>query len=196
MPMASLAGSDQLGDIDWEEGGSPAGYYPPPPLDVDPAEIDWDIEPGLPAPEPNEVRVVQRLDFSSLVRVAEQRAMAVAVEQGDLPMAPLVEGGYSGEGRQHVIDSGEEWDWRALRDYVVRRSVEVHGPFPNNPGKEASIFRAFISRWGPERSQAIARIAFDVYGGFWRGAPIRVERFAKGSDPFFAEVLAAEAAST
>lgn len=83
----------------------------------------------------------------------------------------------------------ETWGWRELRDYVVTKTTEINGPFPRNEVKEASIFKAFLTRWGPEKSQLIARLAFESHGGLWRGAPIRVERFCRSSDPYFAALI-------
>jgi len=188
MPSTVSTVSIRPDEIDWDPDGEPVPLAlvraEQPPIDLE--EVDWDIPVPLPSPPPP-LRIVQSVDFSALVTACVPETPSV---QG-----PVVD--FSGsasipEGSCDVIASGEDWDWRALRDYVVRRSTEIHGPAPSNPAKEAAIIKAFISRWGPQRSGAIARCAFEVYGGFWRGAPIRVERFSKGSDPFFAEVLAAE----
>jgi hypothetical protein len=92
--------------------------------------------------------------------------------------------------RTDVLVADEEWAWQHLRDYVVHEIEARFGPFPHDSIKEASIFKAFLSRHG-KRSAAIARHAFEVCEGRWAGAPISVNRFAKNSDPYFAEVIAA-----
>lgn len=83
-----------------------------------------------------------------------------------------------------------EEDWRRLRNYVVEKIEATTGPFPRNPVTEKAIFRGFMSRWG-DKSMDIAKIAFETYGGYWHNAPIRVNRFTKNNDPFFASVIAA-----
>jgi hypothetical protein len=79
--------------------------------------------------------------------------------------------------------------WRRLRDYVVNQILEHHGDFVRDPLKESGIFKSFVARWG-EQSFEIARVAFEVHGGIWHSAPIRVSRFCKNCDPFFASVIA------
>lgn len=79
--------------------------------------------------------------------------------------------------------------WRKLRDYVVKQIIEHHGDFIREPLKEAGIFKSFVTRWG-DQSFEIARIAFEVHGGIWHSAPIRVSRFCQNCDPFFAAVIA------
>lgn len=83
----------------------------------------------------------------------------------------------------------DEWGWDDLRDYVVAEIEARFGPFPRTSAKEYGIFTAFLNRWGAERAQAIARHAFEVCDGRWAGAPISINRFCKGSDPFFAEPI-------
>ena len=80
-------------------------------------------------------------------------------------------------------------DWRRLRDYVVEQ-IEAHsGPFPRNPAVESQVFKSFISRWG-DKSMDIAKMAFNTFGGYWHNAPIRISRFTKNNDPYFACVIA------
>lgn len=83
----------------------------------------------------------------------------------------------------------EQWEWEQVRDYVVRQIEQYHGPFPRNFKTEHSIFKSFCSRWG-QQAGPIAVRAFEEYHGLWRGAPITVNRFCKGSDAYFAAVLA------
>lgn len=96
--------------------------------------------------------------------------------------------------RPKVIESkthlaGGTWTWEQLRDYVIGEITSRWGARPRDPLKESGIFKGFVNRWG-DRSEAIARAVFENYNGVWNGAPVSVERFAKGSDPYFAEVLA------
>lgn len=83
-----------------------------------------------------------------------------------------------------------EWNWSDLRDFIIESIEQRHGPQVRDPKKEAGIIKSFISRWGIEQAHAIARAAFDVHDGMWRNAPITITRFAKGSDPYFASVIA------
>lgn len=78
-----------------------------------------------------------------------------------------------------------EWAWDDLRDYVVAQIEERFGAFPRDSRKESGIFKSFLARWG-DQAQTIARYAFEVEDGRWAGAPISVNRFCKGSDPYFA----------
>lgn len=92
-------------------------------------------------------------------------------------------------GTTDLAVSEESWGWEQLRDYVVRKIEEAHGPFPRDFKKEHAIFKSFTARWG-DKASAIARHAFEVNNGFWRNAPIGVNRFTKGCDPYFAEIIA------
>lgn len=83
-----------------------------------------------------------------------------------------------------------EWAWDDLRDYVVAEIETRFGAFPRDSRKESGIFKSFLARWGSQ-AQAIARFAFEVEDGRWGGAPISVNRFCKGSDPYFAEKIVA-----
>lgn len=88
----------------------------------------------------------------------------------------------------HVLHRDETWTWYELRDYVVGKIVEIHGVFPRNDKKEMGIFKAFATRWGTD-APAIARYAFESMGGYWKNAPVSVNRFCKGSDPYFAQLI-------
>lgn len=85
----------------------------------------------------------------------------------------------------HVSVAADQWDWRQLRDYVVGRIEAITGPFPRNDAKEFGIFNSFLTRWGQDAAP-IARYAFETMNGFWKGAPVSISRFCKGSDPYFA----------
>lgn len=84
---------------------------------------------------------------------------------------------------------GSDWTWEQLRDYAVEGIERNVGHFPRNAVTEASIFKSFKNRWG-EAAGPIVKYAIDECGGVWQGAPISVNRFAKGSDPYFAQPLA------
>ena len=90
------------------------------------------------------------------------------------------------ESQTHILAGNKEWGWQELRDYVVSQIEQRWGLFPRDAIKEASIFRRFIKDWGGQQAEAIARQVFEVYGGSWEGQPVHVNRFCKGSDPFFA----------
>jgi hypothetical protein len=76
-----------------------------------------------------------------------------------------------------------------MRDYVVEQITKYHGPFPRNPLQEKGIFASYISRWG-DQALPIAKVAFEVHRGVWHNAPIKVQRFCIGSDPYFSEIIA------
>lgn len=85
----------------------------------------------------------------------------------------------------HLLQDEGSWDWRALRDYVVREIEARHGPQAHNDKTEPAIFKSFLSRW-EGNAVRIAKAAFELYDGMWGNAPISVNRFCKGSDEFFA----------
>ena len=90
-------------------------------------------------------------------------------------------------GAADILGTGETWE--AIRDFVVRKIEERWGSFPRNAIKEASVFKSFAARWG-ELAMPIARLACEEMGCIWESAPISVNRFCKGSDPYFSAVLA------
>lgn len=81
-----------------------------------------------------------------------------------------------------------EWGWEELRDYVISESEKRFGVQPRDARKEASVFKRFVGEYG-DTAKPIAKYAFEVEDGRWMGAPVTVNRFAKGSDPYFAEVI-------
>jgi hypothetical protein len=121
------------------------------------------------------------------------------IEFEDTDLFPRHEGGVKVEvstpihiTSEVIIEPQTEEQWRSLRDYVIDKIIEIHGPFPRkDAAKEAGIFKGFINRWGYANAMAIARAAFEAHGGMWYNSPIRVERFTKGSDPYFARQVAA-----
>lgn len=95
--------------------------------------------------------------------------------------------------RSDLLVSEAEWTWSELRDYVVSQIEQRFGAFPRDSRKEYGIFTRFAKEYGAE-AVAIAKYAFEVTEGWWQGAPISVNRFCKGSDPFFAEPIRARLA--
>lgn len=85
-------------------------------------------------------------------------------------------------------EHGMEWGWEQIRDYVVAGIEQQTGSFPRNPLTEAGIFKGFKARWG-ELAGPIAIYAIDVAEAWWQNAPISVNRFCKGSDPYFADPI-------
>lgn len=76
------------------------------------------------------------------------------------------------------------WGWEELRDYVALEITQRFGVFPRDGKKECGIFKSFMTRWAD--SIAIAHFAFEIHDGRWRGSPVRMQRFCKNSDPYFA----------
>lgn len=90
--------------------------------------------------------------------------------------------------RGYLTRPDSSWGWDDLRDYVVGQVEQRFGAFPRDLRKESSIFKSFLGRY--PQAVAIARYAFEVKDGYWSGAPISVNRFCKGSDPWFADIIA------
>ncbi len=89
-----------------------------------------------------------------------------------------------------LLDSPMDWSWEQLRDYVMRSIAERHGPQPRREQHTInSIFKSFANRWGSQAG-LIARFAFEQQDGFWRSAPVSIERFTKGNDEYFARPIA------
>ena len=77
-----------------------------------------------------------------------------------------------------------EWTWQDLRDYVVHKIAERHGPFELKPLVLTGIFKRYFFQYGVD-GIAIARHAFEVLDGKWANEPITVQRFCKANDPYF-----------
>lgn len=88
----------------------------------------------------------------------------------------------------YKLKPDNEWGWGELRDYVVAQVEERFGPFPRDLPKEVSIMKSFTERFGHDAPR-IARAAYEVYKGYWGGAPIRISRFTRASDEWFARVI-------
>lgn len=93
------------------------------------------------------------------------------------------------ESARHLLIEPESWGWEELRDYVLHQAEERFGRQRRDLVKEKAIFQSFVGRWG-DNASAIAKYAFEIKQGVWQRAPITVNRFCKGSDPFFAQVIA------
>lgn len=92
-------------------------------------------------------------------------------------------------GASYLLKPDEQWTWEDLRDYVMAQIETYHGAQLRNPVKEAGIFKGFLARYG-DKAVGIARFAFEQQRGMWKRAPISATRFCKGSDPYFADVIA------
>lgn len=79
------------------------------------------------------------------------------------------------------------WDSETLIAFVVEKIRAWHGPFPRFPEHERRVLGGFHRRWG-QLAGPIAALALET-SGYWKGAPISVDRFAPESDAYFAEVI-------
>lgn len=87
--------------------------------------------------------------------------------------------------RTDLLADVDEWTWEELRDYVVAEIINRFGPFPRDARKEYGIFNRFLNEYGKD-GIAVAKYAFGpVCDGWWAKAPISINRFCKGSDPYF-----------
>ena len=91
----------------------------------------------------------------------------------------------------HLLKPAAEWTWSELRDYVITEIERRFGKMTRNPAKEAGIIKSFIGRYGVEDAVLIAMAAYEVYEGVWRSAPVRFERFTKGNDQYFSNIILA-----
>jgi hypothetical protein len=90
-----------------------------------------------------------------------------------------------------MLKPDQEWGWEELRDYVVDQVEQHFGLFPRDLPKEVSIMKSFTERFGRDAPR-IARAAYEVHKGYWGGAPIRLNRFTRASDEWFARVILAQ----
>lgn len=91
--------------------------------------------------------------------------------------------------RAFLAKPEEQWTWSDLRDYVVAEIERRSGAFARESKKEYGIFTRFLKTWG-SLAPRIAHYAFTECDGYWMGQPITINRFTKGADPYFAEVIA------
>lgn len=81
------------------------------------------------------------------------------------------------------------WSGEDLLFYIKEESGRLTGPqLPCF--NEQSIVRDFLERFGMQ-AVTIARLAFEIHGGMWMGAPVTVRRFSASNDEFFARPLIA-----
>lgn len=92
------------------------------------------------------------------------------------------------ERKAFLAVESDAWTWEELRDYVVTEIQSRGWQQPRNLKTEPSIFQRFKNKWGSQAGP-IAQCAFTRYDGWWMGAPISINRFCKGSDPYFAEKI-------
>ncbi len=132
--------------------------------------------------------------FDALVEsTAESDALEGAMDAAYQPSVRVVmTANTSPKANEHHTYVGKndgEWDHLALRDWVIDQIESVRGVQPRLPAPhEAQLMLGFMGRWG-DLAIPIARYAFDVCGGVWMGKPIAIERFAQGSDPYFAKEI-------
>lgn len=122
------------------------------------------------------------LDTAGVTRMVKTTVAPVVTETVTVTLKPS-------DRTQFIAKSEDSWEWGDLRDFVVAEIEKRTGAFPRDFKKEAGIFKSFMARWG-DKAPAIARTAFEVHEGMWKGAPISVNRFCKGSDPYFAQPIA------
>lgn len=98
--------------------------------------------------------------------------------------------------RSDMLVGTEQWTWAEFRDYVVAQITERFGAFPRDARTEHAIFKRFFGEYGTD-AIAVAKFAFGpVCDGWWRGAPISVNRFCKASDPYFVQPILERLADT
>lgn len=124
-------------------------------------------------------------DFLGTEQVTEQVSVAPAPVIQERVTVRTAE-----PGRGYLMRAPKDWSWEDLRDYVVTKILEIHGPFPRNERTEFGIFKGFAARYGADAGP-VAKYAFERLDGIWRGSPIRVGRFAKASDDYFADPILA-----
>lgn len=146
-----------------DERGSTALLSQPEPAQTSTVEVDLDIEVS---------------------------ASAITADQAAAILGKPVQRTIPSTGATHLMAQPGGWDWEAMRDYVIGEIERRFGPSPRNPAKESGIFKGFINRHGSVLAEKIARAAFEVHNGMWRGAPIGIGRFSQNSDPYFASIIA------
>lgn len=109
----------------------------------------------------------------------------VPVVQSSITTAPITAAAY-------MAKPPSAWNWRDVRDYVVAQTMKFSPELlpQRNEAKEYGIFSSFAARWG-RQAGPIAHFAFEGQSspGMWMNAPIGLGRFAKASDPLFAQVI-------
>lgn len=122
------------------------------------------------------------IDFASLARQAAAQTPVTPTIRETVRATPVASAAY-------LMKADEDWTAEDLRDYVMTQVERFHGPQLRNVMKETAIFKSFLSRYGA-KAAPIARFSFEVQRGIWHRAPITATRFCKGSDEYFANVIA------
>jgi hypothetical protein len=78
----------------------------------------------------------------------------------------------------------------SFAEWVLAEILRTAGPQVPYPQAQ-KIFEAFWDRFGPDKALLACSLAFEVHGGFWRGAPVTPLRFREHQDGFFALPLLA-----
>lgn len=91
--------------------------------------------------------------------------------------------------RQTHLVSSPSSDWRPLRDYIMARIEDLHGPQVRDGAKESGIVKSFIRRW-EDLAEPIARFLLEDRQGYWEGRQVLLISFCRGADPFVARPVA------
>lgn len=83
-----------------------------------------------------------------------------------------------------------EWTAGDFRGFVIDEMLRRNGP-QLSVQQADQLMTEFFGRFGADAVNIVRRV-FEVHGGFWRGAPVTVRRFAQSQDVFFAEPILAE----
>lgn len=100
---------------------------------------------------------------------------------------PTTSQAQSSAGRKHLLL--EEWNWSALRDYVISEIEKRRTISQRDATKEYGIFNSFVKRWGVH-SRTIAEFAFGDCNGVWDGLVVSPTSFCKNADVWFATPIA------
>ena len=122
-------------------------------------------------------------------------AVSTPARQSAPKMAPVLRESVSvsslpSQTKTHLLKDSADWGWSEVRDYAVSSIETKFGVFPRDARKEAGIFKRFCVQYGAD-SGAIARYAFETMDGWWMNSPVSVNRFCKGSDPYFSTPILA-----
>lgn len=90
--------------------------------------------------------------------------------------------------RTHVL-AQDLGNWRPLRDYVMGRIEDIHGPQVRDGLRESIIFKDFLRRWGAQ-AESIARYLMEDRAGWWNSRPVILVSFCKGADDYVARPIA------
>lgn len=132
------------------------------------------------------------IDFGARRMARQQQRRTQVVQEAPAAVRQEVTTAKTGTAESsYLLKTADQWTWGDLRDYVITECEKRFGAQPRNPAKESGIFKSFVGRYGIEDAVLIAMAAFEVYEGIWRKAPVRVTRFTKGNDQYFADVILA-----